>query len=444
MSYTEHHQLAEIAQLVGVHRLTMFWGARGTGKSSLLVDLGRILDKNHVIIHLKASDARSLEELNRPLANELGCLPDALDARGYEGRPLVVLLDQCERLFDESWVGAFQDEWRALFTAPESSGKLSCVLASRPRFRDTLGGFGSPLANAARHVRARPLTVDEIKTRFGCSPSLAAALRSKTGGHPWLTKCASSASSVGELVAALPSLVDGNAGYILRLIDDHDPATRGLISDLVDSDRGMTERVLLDRHFRGRADAGLDVIDDLVGSGLLGKPTTSTVVVNAELLRGESGLRRLLVARRARIGTQASSLQQEAYNLIYQVENHLRDAVLSTRSDLSRDWWENAVAREMVAKAEGRRDAEREGCVGTTDDVHPIAYLDLGEVADLAMAEPGWSQAFTHAFGMNSAEFRATVTRLLVVRNMVAHTRPVAARDVEALRAAADQLRPSP
>jgi hypothetical protein len=125
---------------------------------------------------------------------------------------------------------------------------------------------------------------------------------------------------------------------------------------------------------------------------------------------------------------------------MYEVENRLRARVAESLSSEDDDWWTSRIPSSIAAKAEARRAAERESPAAGVGSMHPIMYLELGELADVIRDENNWRPVFGVRFALDRAEFDDALRRVTSVRNKTAHNRPLTGVDVELLRDAARHL----
>lgn len=437
--------LAErVKDLLHTNQLVVTIGARGTGKSHCVEQLCRTWrDLGVQVLRLDAATAKKPQDLDLPLTAALGCSDTELTARFMpEDRVLRVIVDRAEYLYDRSWLGDLQEHWRALLSDGASRGRLAIVFFGRPIFRQIAGGDSSPLLNAGPVITPCPLTVGEIEQAFGADESCAAAVRRKTGGHPQLTATLLDAidNDVGGMGGAIDGFVADNHRYVMKLIQDHPLAGRAVLAELLEARSAMHHAALVRRHFGSAHADGMDAIDDLEASGLLARGKGGDCAVGAELLRSIDGLRGLLGSPTVVVADYDREVMGKAARLVFVAENRLRKLVAESLTNADPAWWVSRVCPELRGDAEGRREGEGEVLSLEDMHLHPIMYLNLGEVFDLIYEKENWNRIFRAIFPAKKTRVEDSARRFSALRNRVAHSRPLSPQALEDLEAAIRQL----
>jgi hypothetical protein len=442
---TRHHQTDEVIGALGQHQLVVFVGARGTGKTRLIKDVEEVLtSRGMAVLVLNAEAAQASTDLLVPIAVVLGCKTDQLTASHMPGDlRLRVLVDNCDALHQKTWFPAVQDQWRGLLGESQARGRVGVLLCGRPLFRRVAEGRGSPLVGIGTFVPSRPLTREEIETILDVAAATAEKTQTKTGGHPQLSHRLVDQihGDLSELESRYVEFVQSQRRFVLQLIDDHGEGTRAALADMLDCPRGSVtaESAILARHFRGARMLGEDVLNDLVSSGLI-KRVGESLALSAEMLRTDRDLRKHLGTPSLDLDDEPSVEYVEAAAWIFRIENRLRLMVGHALAEIDEMWWPSRFPPAMIREVEQRRQTESDSPVPVMVDIHPIAYLNFGELVDAVVEETNWRQVFRVRFGMTREAFNQTSATITVVRNKVAHNRPVSTDDLVMLRLSSERL----
>ena len=369
-------------------------------------------------------------EYEMPLASEL-----------HRETCIRVVVDNCESLHDAPWVDRWQDAWRALFSDPQAKGRLGLLLLGRPNVRRVLGGRGSALLNIAVEVRARPLTEADVMSTWSVERPIARASIRKTGGHPQLTAelIQQTNGDASNLSHAFPDFSKGRTAFLRRLVDDHGHAAKGILADLDRAGGSTSEPIVLRKWFATDLSAGSECLDDLCGSGLLTRAAGEQVALKAELLIENSAVRTFLKGGESPPEIQQPAAHARSAQLLYQVENSLRERIIGLLGDVDAGWWPGRIADEkLVGDAEARRAEEQESASDAVPNLHPLYYTDLGNLRDIMLQTGNWKEAFAVGlhFGRRALEKEdlfQLMEDLLWIRRKVAHNRPVNEKDVQRL-----------
>jgi hypothetical protein len=440
-----HHQTERVLDALAQHQLVVFVGARGTGKTCLIEEIAGALDTRTVtVLRLDAESAQSASDLMAPIADQLQCQEDHLTAAALPDEiRLRVLVDNCDSLHEKRWFAAVQDEWRGLLGERRARGRVVFLLCGRPLFRRVAEGRGSPLLGIGTVVQSRPLSTAEIETLLETEGRVAEKVRTKTGGHPQLTRRILHAidRDLGKLETNYADFALSQRRFLLQLIDDHGASARAVLAELLDSPRDalVAESAVLARHFGGSGVLGRDTLDDLAASGLIERVGESCRL-GAEIVRTDRDLRRHLAAPAFAIIDEPSAEHAEAAALLFRVENRLRQVVGSALADVEDTWWPSRFPAAVVREAEQRRRSEANSPSPASFDLHPVAYLHLGELIDSILEETNWEQVFRVRFGLTREAFSQGTAAISAVRNKVAHNRPVTQNHLTLLRMASERL----
>jgi energy-coupling factor transporter ATP-binding protein EcfA2 len=433
---------------VSRHQVVMYIGARGTGKTTLVSSLSAALRATGMrVVTVSADTLESPMHANSLVGDAFGVSDRLPKEDELKGAPVRVLVDRCEALFDAPWLPILQDTWRAFFTAAETQGKASLAMVGRPLFRGVFGGRGSPLSNAAVTVRAAPLTTEAIEAQFQVSRPLAAALQRKGGGHPGLTTrlLKRTTSDVRRIGEAAREMAAEERGYLLDLIDDHGHAGRGVVHDLLQAGGDVASTTVLRQRFGQDRAAGLECLADLIGSGLVQNRQERCVGICAELIQA-GPVRRSLALPTALDLTNAPGAHPAAAATLYRLENSLRALIATELSVVDPAWWPARIpSEEAVASAEARKETEAASRLPPPQELHPLAYTDLGDLEDIILQTRNWMQVFSLTLGAVDARLdreavRAFFADVTLVRRKIAHNRPLTENDLALLNNAARRL----
>jgi hypothetical protein len=428
-----HRQLEEILDALGRHQVVCYIGARGTGKSLLTESLEAQLTASGVtVVRMNARDVAAPNDLLDPLAAAAGVDREELATAEFGSEMRVrVLIDDAHEFHRHSWFQHEQEEWRSLLSRPEARGRIALFLAGRPLFRTLVGGNGSPLLNLGVTVVSRPVAHDDPGFASVDAKVLEAHTR-KTGGHPQLTLdlLQMSGCSSELLASATARLASERRRYILRLVEDHALAARGVLADVIEAGgTPVSTATLIARHFGSSISFAHDCFADLAGTGLL-RLRDEQLTSAAALLNGMGEVRSFLRAPAADFPSEATGDQAAAAAELFSLENKLRSVVAIELGAVDSAWWPSRVPDTLVAEAELRRKAEAESLAESHPDAHPLLFLTTGELFDLILTRANWGGVFQPALGITKHALVRAMEDILAVRNKVAHNRPVAPSDL--------------
>jgi len=418
---------SEVATALSSNQIAVVIGARGTGKSPCSEDLDAEWQGLGIrTLRLDASAARFPEDLNAPLAEILRCEPNNLTAEHLGENEIVrVLVDRCDALFDQSWVGEWQEQWRALFTSQEALGRLAAVLFGRPLFRQIAGGDASPLLNAGRVLTVTPLQPTELEAIYGFDSQLAAAVKKKTGGHPTLTaKLAECLKDTKNFKHVIRAVLRTEREYVIRLVQDHSVAAQALLGELLQSRSAVHESALIQCHFEGAHADGVEALEDLCACGLLKRSGARDYTVGADLLRNVDGLQEIATTPSVSIPSYDAEIMDACWRCLFLSENQLRWFVAERLRAVDDAWWLLHVPPEVRGAAEGRKKGEVIIAASEEGQRHPLMYLTLSELFELIFAN--WDRIFGAAFSpLSKGAVQEMAAKVEVIRNRLAHSRPV-------------------
>jgi hypothetical protein len=184
---------------------------------------------------------------------------------------------------------------------------------------------------------------------------------------------------------------------------------------------------------------GQDTIDDLAASGLIDNSGDSCRLA-AEILGTDRDLRKHLAAPPLSIVTEPTAEHAEAADILFRVENRLRELVGRALSQVEETWWPSRFPAALVNEVGQRRQGEANSHAPASVEMHPLAYLTLGELFDSISEETNWEQVFKIRLGMRREAFAQATAAITAVRNKVAHNRPVDGDDITALQMATERL----
>jgi hypothetical protein len=283
----------------------------------------------------------------------------------------------------------------------------------------------------------------EIESLLNTHAAMAEAVRTKTGGHPQLTSrlLGVTERDMKKLGEKYADFAKAQRRFLLQLVDDHGSAAGKVLADLMSASRDawVSESSILSRHFGGATTLGLDMLDDLAASGLIARNQDSCRL-GAEILRTDRDLGPHLAAPPFAVIDEPSVEFGEAATQLFRVENRLRRVVGNALGEVEETWWPSRIPPTLVREVEQARRAEEESPAPPASEVHPIAYLSLGELFEVMLEDANWQQVFRIRLGITRDAFSQTAASLRAIRNKVAHNRPVTADDLTVLRMATERL----
>jgi hypothetical protein len=252
----------------------------------------------------------------------------------------------------------------------------------------------------------------------------------KTGGHPSLSVGLSDAlrDDPADIAAAVRTWAGTAEDLLLRVVEDHGIGGRGIVVDLLTAGGPVEEMVLLRRRFAGDAGRGLVCLKDLTVSGLLDKSGTC-YSIRALMLKEIDAVRRRLNMPVPSVPIQEREEHTRASELVYEIENRLRQLVVVSLGGEDGGWWSARVPTSIATEAESLWLKERDSHVGSPRELHPVMYLTLGSLYALLVEQRVWAALRTQA-SLERSGFDDIWREFVDVRNKVAHSRPASAADV--------------
>jgi hypothetical protein len=440
----EHHQLEEVRDALARTQVVVFIGARGTGKTQLAGELqGKYGGSGVECVLVDAKKASTLVEFNRDVARALECDPLDLKLPRNPNRRFRVIVDNCQEIYDAPWRDSFQDQWRAFLTHPDSAGRVSALFLGRPAFRDILGGPGSQLLAVADVRVARPFVMQELANAAAIEEVIAARVIRKTGGHPSLSFdfVRYLLDFPDDVAVAWRAFSEESNNLIAELVEDHGIGGRGVVLDLCRARTLIGETELVNRHFAGKLANGIQCIRDLVGCGIIAR-SDSGYVLAATMVMARAVQERIALPRPS-IPVDEPGRHEHGAQRVYLIENGLRRAIVELLSGGDDAWWPGAIPDSISAQAQLLQQAERASRASPRTELHPIMYVELGELRDILVMQTVWDKARIR-FGLERDAFEELWDDLKLVRNKVAHNRPLEDSDVAFLDAVATRLRLDP
>lgn len=434
---------AELRRCLSLHQVVTVVGGRGTGKSLALERLATALEASGVtVVKLDAGSAEDQSDLDAPVAEALNSPISRLTAQRLPPDTTVrVLVDACEQLHGKSWLPFWQESWRACLSEAEARGRVAVALAGRPLFRQSFGGRGSPLINLGPTLAPRPLTEEDACRELGVAASVAAAVVRKTGGHPQMTerlalRLGNDLSRMGEVFT---SFLADESRYLMRLLQDHAVGGMAVVGVLLDAGGAVDEAALIGDVFgTSRVDAE-ECLADLAASGLIDRDAGRCWIA-AEMIVQSAAARQVARVPSAFSADALSAHFATAAEMIYQLENALRQLIAEALGEVTAAWWQTRVLDHLVGQAESRRRAELDSAVDTDRNWHPIMYLSIGELFEIIQSQPNFDEVFRLRLRRGLPVVANAAADIRAVRNKVAHSRAVSSRDVEILIESATRL----
>lgn len=131
-------------------------------------------------------------------------------------------------------------------------------------------------------------------------------------------------------------------------------------------------------------------------------------------------------------------IPSEEYIRLYFLEKTLRQFIEDRLSKITSKWWKQRVPCEIRKKAEDRKKGEEE-LLFPIVNLHPIWYVDFAHYIEIVTRDDNWREVFKQIF-RNKDDFKATLTKLISIRNKIAHMRPLNTREKKILDALSEDL----
>ena len=131
-------------------------------------------------------------------------------------------------------------------------------------------------------------------------------------------------------------------------------------------------------------------------------------------------------------------IPSKEYIRLYFLEKTLRQFIEDQLSEITFKWWKQRVPPKVREKAEERKKDEEERLV-TSVNLHPIWYVDFADYIGIVTRNDNWRNVFRQVF-RDKDDFKITLTKLLPIRNKIAHMRPLSIREKKNLDALSEDL----
>lgn len=145
----------------------------------------------------------------------------------------------------------------------------------------------------------------------------------------------------------------------------------------------------------------------------------------AELARARSAARPITVLTRLEgiLGEiDGYSPPQDDFTTIRRLERWFRATIRTQFSTIGPDWWVARVPAQVRNKAHAARRARG------SEHADPLLFLTFGDYGRIILADANWESVFHPALGDRDS-FETLLGRLVVLRNDVAHSRPLSPSD---------------
>jgi hypothetical protein len=212
-----------------------------------------------------------------------------------------------------------------------------------------------------------------------------------------------------------------------------------MLRDLLTANRDLRASTLVHAHFGTEHAQGLDVLEDLVASGLVARSDEEKCSLGAKILLDVPALADLLCTPEPAVPTEPGFLS-DAVGQIFEIENQLRSVLIHALSSQDEAWWVTRVPATLAGEAESRRQSEADLIGGGEPGLHPVMYLGLGELFHIIFERANWDEVFRLIFPTDLGGAQVAVKVLLAVRNRAAHSRPIGSDHMSQLHRSAATL----
>jgi len=132
--------------------------------------------------------------------------------------------------------------------------------------------------------------------------------------------------------------------------------------------------------------------------------------------------------------------ESEAYRILKNLENGLRQFIKEMLSKIDENWWETRVPAEVRIGANFRkmRD-ERVYPWHVQKDLHPIYYVIFSDYAKIIVLDINWDQVFNRFF-KNRLIIATKLRELEPIRDAIAHGRDVSTKDLQKLKLYSEEI----
>jgi hypothetical protein len=134
----------------------------------------------------------------------------------------------------------------------------------------------------------------------------------------------------------------------------------------------------------------------------------------------------------------------EAYALLFEIENSLRELMLQSLSQVAGErWYKERLPEDVLAKyREGSNYERRAKWAESRVRYHPAYYLDFTDLKKVMEKKENWSDVFAPVFSRKDI-LSGILSAVEVVRNKVAHNRTLTGTELELVRTARETIRNS-
>jgi hypothetical protein len=130
----------------------------------------------------------------------------------------------------------------------------------------------------------------------------------------------------------------------------------------------------------------------------------------------------------------APTTNEEAYSLLFQLENALRELLIETLERLDGPQaFRHRLPGDLFTRYKQAIAEERQAVQMGYVPQHPLYYLDFPHLREIITSRPNWDEAFGTIFGRKDV-FSANYAQLEFTRNRVAHNRLISPMELQSLR----------
>jgi len=120
-----------------------------------------------------------------------------------------------------------------------------------------------------------------------------------------------------------------------------------------------------------------------------------------------------------------------AYEIIFTIEVGLRELIIDKLQNCAGSrWWKLRLPSNVLKSYRAGREYERLIKWLQLMPLHPLYYVDFGDLRKTIERNDNWTEVFKPVFG-SKQWISTSLTELEPIRNRVAHNRPITALDVQ-------------
>lgn len=127
-------------------------------------------------------------------------------------------------------------------------------------------------------------------------------------------------------------------------------------------------------------------------------------------------------------------LNPDAYALLKELENELRECIQYELGKISEKWWKQRIPQDIRDTAEERKKKNKRPWPWLLgEDLHPIYYINFTDYRKIIIRKPNWRDAFKDVF-KDKDIIGAWLKELEPIRNAISHPRKLSSTELKTLQ----------